>query len=307
MEACSPRSGRQGDRRVPGSCLLPEDIQEAGRLWNERADVQARIPAATMRDPSRILQHIHDHTGTRLGEEDAWAKRFVPASSPLYKRLKDALRPRMPDEWMVNEYSWLSNFDIEQVLRQYESVFPAFLFLGVFPMDFRARDKRTGECIGAEMCAFDVAEAWARGKRLVTAVLNLDYHDSGGSHWVCLNIGLDPQMCNYGIFYYDSVAKPATPEVSAFARDVAAAVQAFHSSAASFPPTRLFRVAHNSVRRQFQDTECGVFALFCCLCFLHGNLDFDDICGAMGTDDMIHRFRSVFFRPPTNKPASKRT
>jgi len=282
---------------VKGSCLSRTDITEAGRLWNSSCTDDGRIPPRTFRDPAAVARHLYD----RVGDESAWKATFLPAGHPLGRKIEEALRPEMPTEWLDAPDTWLSNFDIDAVLRQYDAAYPEFKFLGVFPMDFGSRVGGGEACVSMEVCAFDVERSWARGVRKVAMVLNMDDHTGPGSHWVCVTVGLDPLRPNYGVFYYDSVAVPPTPEVREYADDLAAKVNALHASASSFPPTRTFRLHHNRVRRQFGNTECGVFAMFCVLCSLHDTLDFESVCRAMGTDEMLHTFRWRFFRPPAEK------
>jgi len=296
-DVCSPASTRRhGEKknRVEGSCLSRADVMEAGRLWNtSQKNAADRIPVRFLKDPVVVSRHIRD----RVGREDIWMSTFVPRGHPLADRIRESLRPEMPVEWLKDGNTWLSNFDIDAVLRQYDAAHPEFKFLGVFPMDFGRRygDDR---CVSMEVCSFDVAQAWAQGVRKVAMVLNMDDHTGPGSHWVCVTVGLDPLRPNYGVFYYDSVALPPTQEVQDYADDLSARVNDIHASASSFPATRTFRLQYNTVRRQFGNTECGVFALFCVLCSLHDTLDFESVCEAMGTDEMIHEFRWRLFRPP---------
>ena len=41
----------------------------------------------------------------------------------------------MPKEWKKNLLNGLSNFDIEDVMKQYEKKYPSFIFMGPFPSD----------------------------------------------------------------------------------------------------------------------------------------------------------------------------
>ena len=60
----------------------------------------------------------------------------------------------MPNEWCQEitkwrisriEAPWLSNVDIDIVIKQYESKYPSFKFLGTVPIDFRK--KKYNKCI----------------------------------------------------------------------------------------------------------------------------------------------------------------
>ena len=50
---------------------------------------------------------------------------------------REYFRPKMPKE-IVNDYTeWISNFDIEAVLDQYDKDLSDFYFYGATPIDFK--------------------------------------------------------------------------------------------------------------------------------------------------------------------------
>ena len=57
-----------------------------------------------------------------------------------------------------------------------------------------------------------------------------------------------------------------------------------------------FELEFNKVKSQFKDTECGIFSIvFLTQCLK--NIKFKSICEKMQNDDMMVKFRDVFFRP----------
>jgi len=210
----------------------------------------------------------------------------------------------------MNPREWLTNVDIERVMRQYQRGLRDFQFLGAYPIDFEDVQP-DGKCVVPEMCAFDVARALARGVTRAGVVLNTDKHYQEGSHWVSLYIGLDPSEKNYGFCYYDSVARPPPAEVRRFHARVRDEVERYSpkqrqnadANSRGFQPAT-FELRVNEVRKQYKDTECGVYAMFALLCCVTGTMDFHDICRAMGDDDELHQMRDVFFRRPLTDNAS---
>lgn len=260
------------------------------------------------------LTELHERLGTRPGEEHKWM------SHPAFHTrlgLKNIFRPAMPRSWSVNDREWLSNLDIEEVMRQYERTIPDFAFIGVFPMDFASRFE-DGQCVSEVMCNFRVEDLWKAGKRQVGVVFNMDTHDKDGSHWVSCHVGLDPRRTNknYGVLYYDSMGYQPTPEVQRLMLDVRDQVHALHGkgghdedeNAYTYDADgegrrrrsrtrRPFMVDYNKIRKQFKNTECGVFSMFFLVCCASGRLPFSRICASMGHDDDIHTLRRTFFTP----------
>ena len=64
---------------------------------------------------------------------------------------KEELRPEMPIEWYKNDREWLSNYDIEDVMLQYDKGRQyKYAFLGVYPIDFSEEDK-FGRCLYSQI------------------------------------------------------------------------------------------------------------------------------------------------------------
>jgi hypothetical protein len=213
-------------------------------------------------------------------------------SGDMTKLLATAFRPEMPRAWLANSRAWLSTDDIENVMRQYESAYPNFAFLGTFPIDF---DTRTlfGGCIADEMCNLSVRKLTASKKTQFGAVLNLDKHDQRGSHWVTVYGNSSTDSPNYGVHYFDSVGKKAPPEVDRFQARVAEQIAAL-----SGVPLARVPVTTRVEKRQYKNTECGVFAMYFLVCCMTEKMRIPDIVRAMGNDDLIHELRRIFFRAP---------
>lgn len=215
----------------------------------------------------------------------------------LRRKIKDAYRPVAPESWSNSKSSkWLSSDDIEIVMRQYETSRPDFKFIGVSPIDFADRPiSMGGRCVSPEMCALDVPSLVRGGRTAhLGVVLNMDKHDSSGSHWVGIYIGLSPRSPNYGVFYYDSVATPPNKRVTVWMRGIAKIMRGLNTTA-------VFQVAHNKVRRQFGQSECGIFAMMFLIHCMHQVSGFKEICQVLGGDDVMKVMRTVLFRPSSHR------
>lgn len=195
------------------------------------------------------------------------------------KSKKCVRRPSRPPAWNADPDTWLSSVDIERVLRQYEQVWPDFSFAGVVPRDFHTV-RANNKCVYA--CDFDVDGYVRRGKKRIAYVVNLDAHGQPGSHWVALWV----DMVRKGIFYYDSTGSAPPRDVLRFIAHVRRVAKA---SRIDLVP------AVNTIERQFQNNECGVFALTFVALMLETEMTFDETVRVMGNDDHMKLMRYVFY------------
>ena len=111
---------------------------------------------------------------------------------------KEELRPEMPIEWYANGKEWLSNYDIEDVMMQYDKGRQyKYAFLGVFPIDFSEEDQ-FGRCLYSQICSLDVAKYIRKKIKYLGLITNLDKHNQSGSHWTSTFIIIDPKNKCYG-------------------------------------------------------------------------------------------------------------
>jgi hypothetical protein len=209
-------------------------------------------------------------------------------------KAEDELRPKKPQEWNSSPHTWLNNFNIEDVMKQYEEKHTDFHFVGVFPMDFASRDT-LGRCISEEMCKVNVQQLIKQNIQHIGVILNLDKHSESGSHWVALYCNFNPENKNYGAFYYDSNGIEPTPEVIAFQNSLKAQMDALYPDS-----KRKFAVRHNRKRHQYGNSECGVFCMHFIERCLKG-MPFSRIEKSKVYDKTVHKLRNVYYRP--NAPA----
>jgi hypothetical protein len=281
-----------------GTCLPLLDVIEVA---------QAVIPDAARRVIAQgalgraglgvLIKRIHDAMGTRWGEEEGWLARLQPS---LSQKLSNRFRPARPAAWTDNPRLWLSSVDIAQVLQQYETSHGkshAFRFVGVFPRDF-ARQSIYGRCVADEMCQLSVRSMRSQGRARFGIVFNMDESHQPGSHWMACFGCIDPaDRRRFGVYYYDSVGRAPPAEILAFMRRL-------HAEAGAEFPGRSFVIDWNRTRRQFKNTECGIYAIYFIVACLTTRTPYRSICDTMGNDDALHRLRDVFFRDPAPSGAA---
>lgn len=235
-----------------GTCYSKEALEKMADLWNAGHPSKSRI--ALGKGSKEIYKELTDKLSDKCKGKGEWCYADVLG----YETGKHFFRPPRPSSWNRNRYEWLSNFDIEHVMKQYEEdKRMCFRFLGVFPIDF-ATGGKGGRCLYHSMCNPELFKGLrSQGIRNVGAVFNLDRHDQPGSHWVSMFIGLDPSLPSYGANYYDSVANPTPREIADFMESVKKDV-----GDPDFP----LRV--NKVKHQTKNSECGIFSMVFIIRFL---------------------------------------
>lgn len=275
--------------RKTGSCLKPEEVHKVVAEHNRAAPAHRRI--STNQGFKALVRELR----AKLPEECQGTEHCLAKDPKMAKHVRASFRPIKPDEWESNDREWLSTDDIAMVMKQYEGAHTDFEFVGVFPINFAESYGRA--CVSPRIC--DVPALMDRlvyaGKTQFGIVFNLDRHDQGGSHWVAMYGSMDPGRRAYGIYYYDSVAVPPKKEFRNFMTQLQAHVHK-HIRPQS---ERHFCKQFNKHRRQYKNTECGVF----CMVFLINSIErgshahFRSVCIDIETDDTTHRHRSILYTP----------
>jgi hypothetical protein len=246
------------------------------------------LPRETYQELERVTRQKGKALFTSLGCEDG-AEHCLLDRSPLQKDVKDRLRtqylrPKRPAAWEKKPDTWLDNYNIEHVMRQYEEAFPWFEFAGVFPMDFSAPDPyhKNGapKCLHEQLCNMVLQDEYDKGKRGIGFIFNLDPHYKGGSHWVALYIDIKDIKAPF-IGYCDSYGMRTPPLIARFMR----------AFTLQIPATQL---GFNARRFQYSNTECGMYSLYFLICMIHG-ITFKNFCKETTRDATMLELRKILF------------
>jgi len=260
--SCSPIV--ESKRINNSSCFTPEIIESIKVAFNKKN------PTTPIKDsdPTKIWWALK----TRLDcqKEDCWLDTLFDRS--MKEKIKQFIfAPKHPPEWKANPTEWLTNFDIEKVMKQYEISNPEFKFIGPTTIDFDTRPESWGgKCVLEDLCNFDLAR-FIRAKRTkIGIVLNLDKHYQGGSHWVSLYIDIHNKI----IFFFDSADNPIPLEVYK---------KTIRSDGGGMKPlvNRIIEqgekqgihfkfYTNQGNQHQKSNTECGVYSLFFLITMLTG-------------------------------------
>ena len=225
-------------------------------------------------------------------------------SHPLLKNIEDqqmirhTFRPKAPKDWVVHaeasknhpgRFVWLSNFDIDAVLAQYQQVESSkdFRFFKSVPIDF--------EKIQDPLSKVNIFDLLETGINQFGVVFNLDKHDGPGSHWTSVYCNIR-QKC---ICYFDSYAKIPEIEIQDFiAKICVQALLGFHRNIIDENKSFKITPLYNATRFQWGSSQCGLYSLYMILSMLHSEgtaTDFDQFCKRKVDDDTINQLRKILF------------
>lgn len=238
---CSPAVEKT---KVKNSCYTPHILMQIRNAYNASHSDKEKIHVT---DPVKIWEILNQRL-VHCKKEDCWLNQITDAN--LRKRIdRYIFAPDRPYEWSKNPNEWLSNYDILNVLEQYEETYKHFHFIGPTPIDF---DKvlQSRQCVTNELCHFHLKSLIDKGKTKIGVVFNLDRHDQSGSHWVSLFIDVEGRF----LFYFDSAGSRCPKAIYTLVkriREQALVMGHKYRFYQNYPKTH-----------QYSNTECGVYSLF---------------------------------------------
>ena len=209
-------------------------------------------------------------------KEDCWLNEIK--DKKLRQQLDDILfSPDRPSSWDKNPVSWLSNYDIAAVLKQYELAYPDFKLLGPSAIDYDSKPYgENGKCVWNDLCRLSLQNLIYRNKRKLGIIFNLDKHNEPGSHWVSLFVDLNEGL----IFYYDSAMNAVPRQVSKLKRELI-------KQGKKLSTPIHFNYMQNEYAHQTTNTECGMYCLFFIITFLTKQIESQTL---KTTNDVVNIF-----------------
>lgn len=274
---CSPCVANK--KVIKTSCMTPEALLKIRDEYNK--DHADKIIATK---PVLIWHELKMKLNCK--DERCWIKEIDDLN--LRTQIKNQLfAPEHPPEWIHNKNEWLSNNDIDLVMKQYELKDKTFKYLATTPVDYDfVVDKRTNTCYEDTLCKFDLKTLMAAGKHKFAVVFNLDKHDESGSHWISLFINAYKQI----IMFFDSANGSIPREISNFIKIVKQ-----HGVANGIN----FKFMRNHKQHQRGNTECGVYSIHFIIEMLN-NADraIELFLNGYIPDSKIEKYRNIYFNAP---------
>lgn len=243
---CSP-AVKSNNIGVKGSCLPGKALLDIRDQYN--AD-HPNTPIETA-DHVKLWHELKTRL-TSCDSEYCWIKTIK--NEQHSKQLENAFSPKQPDDWKKNPVEWLSNFDMMEVLEQYEHAYPNFRFFVPTSIDF---DEKNGgdQCVSEELCNIDLRELVNSGKNKLGMIFNLSKSTEPGSHWVSLFVDYSRKSFPF-IFYLDS----GNTKYDRIPVEIMRLIGRIREQGASLGIK--FQLRKNLVKHQKLNTECGMYSLF---------------------------------------------
>jgi hypothetical protein len=216
---CSPTHNNN-----PYTCFSDSALLKLASAYNRKYPDKIKLPenrpdGKKSQLPPSARKVIWDslRSGLQKSDELPCDQDYCILETPLGRSIRDneihdeTFRPEKPESWYIDDHTWLTNFDIEGVMRQYEADYPDFAFLGPSPIDFDSKELFSDRCIEDSICKLNLSAMLSKGKTRIGIVFNLDPHDRPGSHWTALMC----DIANGGIYYFDSNGTQPPKEVVA--------------------------------------------------------------------------------------------
>jgi hypothetical protein len=286
------------------SCLTHESLKKIAREYNKKNKLNLYIDEDL---PKKELVHeLEKKLSDVCSNHVCWLRHKILQNLNDPDIIENTFRPKGPSR----KYEWLSNFDIENVVNQYTSLYNDFIFLGALPYDFEDIN-----IFGISKLNFEELEQ--QNKHKIGMVINLDEHYKGGSHWVSLYVDLE----KYQIYFFDSVGKKPYKRIRKFinkilkylyykkynqqlyVKDILHSINRYkenknieyvYDNEYIYNILKNFDIKYNNIQHQFKNSECGVYSINFITRLLDGET-FENIINNPTSDDKMNEFRKLYF------------
>lgn len=275
-------------RKEDGTCYTEEELKEISKTIEKQYGKKLHFIRNNKKELWKDLKAVMKEK-YNCDDELCWVETLQ-----LNEIEKEAFVPTMPQEWIDCNKSnvpekdcmktWLSNFEIDDVLEQLEENVSNFMYLGSVPIDFAelGSSKKVNQ--------FTIKKALKQKKNKIGIVFNTDPSYRSGQHWICAFIDLENKEINFFDSYGHASSNP--PEVDAFLKKVQKDALKHNIN---------MTIKNNTTRHQFKNSECGVY----CIKFIMERLNtsFEKLTKKAIKDDTVNKERwERFFRPKDCRP-----
>jgi len=289
-ENCHPSVTKKNKVVAPGSCMATHVVLALRDDYN-RQNPSHKIE---LTDPKKIWIELKKRRPECKKESCLIAK-----SSTQGITQKSLYAPKHDKEWIKKPSAWLSDLDIEQVLKQYEVAYPSFVLLGPTSIDFASSKGNT--CIEPTLCPdhFSLESYMKQGKTQIGIVFNTDTWDGPGQHWIAMYVDLTHSF----LFYFDSQFwdNKIPNEIADLEKRIVALGKSMN------PPLNL-KCYQNRLRHQKGGSECGMYCLYFIITMITRKINNVPVSGTEELirhftqhridDDFVFRKRKEFFNEP---------
>jgi len=273
---CSPYS--HVNKHSNYSCYTYENLKYIKDLWNERHPYDMILEE----DFDKIYNSLKEKTKFMCKNEICWLKSIANNDEDLFD---ETFAPLQPLSWNENKSYWLTNFDIMNVMKQYEKLYKTFEFIGPTPIDYDSFSKRKNDWVWSELKIFDLNKYINSYISDLGIVFNLDKHTKPGSHWVALYVNLIDNK----IHYFDSNGLSVPNKIYQLCETI-------KTQGLKQVPSRKFTLSSNyDNEHQMKDGECGIYVMYFLINMISKSLPWSVFKKGKIDDKLMNEFRSKYF------------
>ena len=264
-EGAVVKGGKVVKKKESFTCYSLKSLRKIAKAMNEQRKSEPGYKKIKVDGVTKyqLWKSIQEHLKPFCdNDEECWKRQ------EFIRKLKDidihayTFKPRMPEEWKKNKSAWLSNFDIDMVMRQYEKIYPHFKYFSASPSDCPVR-------VTCPLSNLDPHKLRKQGITKIGIVFNLDKTGQSGSHWVAVfcDMRKTTRVTGKGkddfveIDYYDSYGDPPIKLIKLFL------VRLAERFVVKGERVEIF---FNDKRHQYGNSECGIYSINFILERLHG-------------------------------------
>ena len=269
---CNPSVYKNKTHKT-NTCLPKKTMLKLKKMYNLRHP-DDEINASNMKT---IRSELKQKLQNVCASERCWIEELNLENKD---KLQDYFAPKRPSTWKKNNNTWLTTSDISKVMKQYETTYPHYKFLGPCSIDFEYKSE-DDMCIYPEICNLNLNKEEEKGTKIIGTVYNTDKHTQSGSHWICTYIDIDKGI----FFFFDSVGDKCPKEIKQYFKKLK---DTLISKKLQFKTT-------NGFEHQKSDTECGMYCLYVLINLLEKNISIDSLQKRRISDSLVNKFRRIYF------------
>jgi len=260
------------------TCYDNDTILKIRDLWNKRH------PDDTIKSSAKtsIWKNLKNKMSNLCDNEMCWLKKTFKDNNVVEDITSRDFSPIAPETWKTNKNTWLSNFDISNVMKQYERKYKNFCFIGPTPMDFD-KIEHDNVCVWDDLCKFNLKDLLDKKKEKIGIIFNTDVNTGSGKHWTSMFICVKSRL----IYYFNSSGSKATNEVMKLVRRIMDQGKSLGID---------FKFDQNHPKQhQYSGSECGMYSIYFIVNMLAGNLNSASLKKTRIPDSKMMEYRNIFF------------
>jgi len=274
-ELCSPKNNE--DSRS-FTCYTDEQLNKLKDLWNARyQDNQIKSNSSI-----EIWKFLKNNLSDKCDVESCWLRRKFVENDLENVLLNRVFAPYAPESWNHNINEWLSSVDITKVMKQWETKYKCFSFIGPSPIDFDEQ-MLYGECVWDELCNFNLVDYIKKDKTKLGFIFNTDPHYKHGRHWISMFINIKKKY----IYFFDSNGNTIPKQIKYLVKRIMKQGENINIH---------FNFFENApFVHQKKDSECGMYSLYFIIELLRDNKTPEYFSSNRVSDNEMEQKRNQYF------------